>query len=141
MLAGAFAYAWAHTLTKRLTSEGSSPLSIVLYMTLVQLPMGLVPSLLDWATPAVDLWPWLFVVAATALSAHFCLSKALSNADAMVVVPMDFLRLPLIALAGFVLYGEAVDRWLLAGGTLIALGTLVNMLGERARTARGQWVS
>ena len=130
VLAGAFGYAGAHALTKKLTRE-SSPLSIVFYMTLLQLPMGLGPSLYHWATPSADSWPWLFVVAVTALSAHYCLARALSCADAMVVVPMDFLRLPLIAVAGFVLYGEAVDRWLLAGGAVIVLGTLVNLHGER----------
>ncbi len=135
VLAGAFGYAGAHALTKKLTRE-SSPLSIVFYMTLLQLPMGLGPSLYHWATPSADSWPWLFVVAVTALSAHYCLARALSCADAMVVVPMDFLRLPLIALVGFVLYGEAVDRWLLAGAAVIVLGTLVNLYGERREADR-----
>jgi drug/metabolite transporter (DMT)-like permease len=64
------------------------------------------------------------------LSAHYCLNQALSLADALVVLPMEFLRLPVIALAGLALYQEPLDPWVLAGGGVIAGGVWLNLRGE-----------
>lgn len=133
VLAGALGYAISHTLTRKLTRT-DTPLAVLFYMTTIQLPLGLLASLKDWAIPSPDLWPWLLVVGVTALSAHYCLTRALALSDAMVVVPMDFLRVPLIALVGFLAYGEALD-WLVLGGALVMLmGNLINIQAERRRT-------
>lgn len=137
VLVGAFGYATSHTLTKRLTRDNAA-LGILFYMTLIQLPMGLVPSLIDWAWPVgVHGWFWVCVVGVTAMSAHFCMVKAFAQADATVVVPMDFLRLPLIALVGFLFYAEAIDWWLLLGGGFILAGNLINIRAEKAKTGKG----
>ena len=81
----------------------------------------------------LTMWPWLFVVGVTALSAHYCLTRALKLADATVVVPMDFLRLPLIALVGFMFYSEAID-WFVIGGALVMLaGNLINIRAEQRK--------
>ena len=53
----------------------------------------------------------------------------------MVVAPMDFIRLPLIAVLGVLLYGEPLDPWVLAGGGIVVAGNLVNMGGERRKGA------
>ncbi|PCI45380.1 MAG: EamA family transporter [Moraxellaceae bacterium] len=130
VLAGAVCYAFAHTLTKKLSGH-DSPLSIIFYMSLMQLPLGLIPSLLDWQTPSGMMWVWLLIVAACALVAHYCLAQALSLADATIVVPMDFLRLPLIALIGFLLYEEMIDWFVFAGACLMVSGNLVNLRYEQ----------
>ena len=57
----------------------------------------------------------------------------MSLADAIVVAPMDFLRLPLIAVVGIVLYGEPLDSWVLAGGVLVLLGNYTNLMAERRK--------
>jgi drug/metabolite transporter (DMT)-like permease len=54
-------------------------------------------------------------------------------ADAMVVVPMDFVRVPLTALAGWALYAERVDLLTLAGMGLILAGNGLNLLRAGAR--------
>ena len=59
---------------------------------------------------------------------HYCLSKAISLADATVVMPMDFLRLPLSALLGYWLYNEGLDAWSLAGGALIIAANTINIV-------------
>lgn len=130
VLAGAVGYALMHTLTKDLVRT-ETPLCVLFYMTLVQLPLGLLPSLAHWVKPAPQLWPWLVVVALTALSAHYCLSRAFALADAMVVVPLDFLRLPLIALIGFLFYAEPLELFVLGGAVLMLAGNLVNLRAER----------
>ncbi len=126
VLASAAAYATSHVFTKRLSGT-ESPLSILFYMTVIQLPLGLVPALPDWVWPSAAMWPWVLVVALTALSAHYCLARAFRLADATVVVPMDFLRLPLIAVLGFVLYGEALKIWVVLGAGIILLAAWLNL--------------
>lgn len=132
VLIGAAAYGLAYVLTKKL-SDTETPLAIVFYMTAVQLPLALVPSALDWVTPSPALWPWLLLVGVAGLSAHYCLTRALSLADATVVVPFDFLRLPLALLVGLLLYAETVDPLVLAGAGLIVLGNYINIRAERRR--------
>jgi drug/metabolite transporter (DMT)-like permease len=131
VLASAAAYATSHVFTKRLSGT-ETPLTILFYMTIIQLPLALVPSLPDWVWPSAAMWPWVLVVALTALSAHYCLARAFRLADATVVVPMDFLRLPLIALLGLLLYGEALKIWVLLGAGIILLAAWLNL-----RSARG----
>ena len=79
------------------------------------------------------MWPWILAVSVTGLSAHYCLARAFAEADAIVVVPMEFLRLPLIAVAGLLFYGEPLDPWVLGGAAVIFAGNFLNILGERKR--------
>lgn len=126
VLAAALAYAFSYTLTKRLSGT-DAPITIVFYMTAIQLPLGLAPALPGWVWPSADAWPWVGIVAITALSAHYCQVRAFQLADATVVAPMDFLRLPLIALVGFVYYGEALNMWVLVGAAIVCAATWLNL--------------
>jgi drug/metabolite transporter (DMT)-like permease len=126
VLGSAAAYATSHVFTKRLSGT-ETPLAIIFYMTVIQLPLGLVPSLPDWVWPSAAMWPWVMVVALTALSAHYCLARAFRLADATVVVPMDFLRLPLIALLGLLLYGEELKIWVVLGACIILFAAWLNL--------------
>lgn len=130
VLVGAVAYGVSHTLTKKLSAH-DRPLTILFYMTLMQLPLALVPALFDWTTPSASTWPWLLAVGLTALTAHYCMTRAFLLADATVVVPMDFLRLPLVALLGYLWYGESIEWFVFAGAALILLGNLLNLRKER----------
>ncbi|MEJ2167266.1 MAG: DMT family transporter [Desulfobacterales bacterium] len=132
VLGSALGYALSHTLTRRL-AQVDTPLTILFYMTLIQLPLGFVTSIFDWNTPSAAMLPWIFVVGVTALSGHYCMARALALADAIVVVPMDFLRLPLIAGIGALFYGEPLDWLVLAGGGLMFTGNLVNIQAEKTR--------
>ena len=60
------------------------------------------------------------------LGTHYCLTNAFRYGDAIVVIPMDFLRLPLIALIGWTFYGEQIDAIVFAGAGLIIFGVLWN---------------
>jgi drug/metabolite transporter (DMT)-like permease len=134
VLGGAFCYAISHVFTKRLSST-QTPLAILFYMTVIQLPLGLVPALPRWVWPSAALWPWVCIVALTALSAHYCLTRAFRLADASVVVPLDFLRLPLIAVVDFLVYGEALNIWVFAGAAIVFVATWLNLRSAtRSRT-------
>jgi drug/metabolite transporter (DMT)-like permease len=126
VLAGAFCYAISHVFTKRLSGT-DSPLAILFYMTVIQLPLALLPALPHWAWPSAARWPWVVLVGVTALSAHYCLTRAFRLADASVVVPLDFLRLPMIALVGLVFYGETLQIWIVAGTALVLAAAWCNL--------------
>ena len=75
--------------------------------------------------------PWLVLLGLSGLAAHLGLTKALSLAPASVVTPLDFLRLPLIALVGMAFYDEPLDPLVFVGGAVIFAANWMNI---RART-------
>lgn len=131
VLAAAICYAISHTTTKFL-SLTEPPTTIIFYMCLIQLPIGLLFSIRHWMWPADDQWLWLFVIGVTALSAHYCMAKALQLAEVTKVVTLDFLRLPLISLVGVLLYAEKFDISLMIGGALMLIGNLIYIMSRRA---------
>jgi drug/metabolite transporter (DMT)-like permease len=126
VICAAICYAMAHVLTKKLTSTDST-LAILFYMTVVQLPLGLIPSLGNWYWPLLSEWPLIAVVGLSALSAHYCLSSAFRLADASIVAPMDFLRLPLAAGCGVFIYNESIDPFVIGGALIIMVGIYLNI--------------
>lgn len=130
MLLGAFAFGIAHTLTRKITLT-DSPLSVLVLMNVLQLPMAAMAFVFDPILPPAGQWPFLVLIALAALAAHYCLTKALSLAPANVVIPMDFLRLPLIAALAWWIFQEAVSPWVFAGAALMLLGVWINL---RARS-------
>ena len=125
-LGGAFGYAVAYVGTRVLAAT-EAPLSILFWMTLIQLPLGAVGAAWQWHDIAIGHAPWFIVVGLTAMSAHYCLTRALKLAEINVVLPLDFMRLPLVALLGYVLYGERIDVLAIAGAVLIVLANVANV--------------
>ncbi|AHD09693.1 DMT family transporter [Phaeobacter gallaeciensis] len=120
--------------TKRLTRH--EPISsILLWLTLMQLAMGLAISGWDGAIaiPNAATALWLLVIGCAGLAAHFCVTKALAIAPATVVVPIDFARLPTIAVAGMLIYGEALNLWILLGAVVIFCANYINILDAAGR--------
>ena len=126
VLGAAFAYGFAHALTKKLSGV-DPPFAILFYTTAIQLPMALVPALADWAWPSMAMWPWVFGVGGFALAAHYCLTRAFMLEDAAVVMPIDFLRLPFIAVVGFIFYDERPEVWVFIGAAIVFLGSWLNL--------------
>lgn len=126
----------ANVLATKALSATEGTLCILLWMTVSQMLMGLVCALPGGiAVPSEALLPWLVILGVCGLSAHFCITRALRAAPATVVAPMDFVRLPLIAVLGMLLYGESIELAVLLGGALIVVGNLVNIGGQRRRAA------
>lgn len=129
MLAGAFAYASTMIATKRLVGSDSA-FAVLFYMSVIQAPLGLILALPGWVTPGLAELPWVIAVGATGLSAHYCLTRAFRIADATLVVPIDFLRLPLIAVVGMLFYGEPLEFSILLGAAVIFAGTYYSIRRE-----------
>ena len=122
----AIGYAASYVITKDL-SRTETPLTIIFYMAVVQGIIGLVPGLMVWIVPGMEDIIWIVFIGIAGLTSHFCLVKAFSHADATVVIPIDFLRLPLAAVIGFFMYQEAFEVTVLAGAVVIFAGNYYNI--------------
>jgi len=120
--------------TKRLTATESIA-CILFWLTAIQLVLGAIAAGYDGqiTLPTAETLPWLVVIAVCGLLAHFCITNALAVAPASVVVPLDFGRLPVVALIGWVLYDEALSLGVLAGAILIFSANYGNVLIESRR--------
>jgi drug/metabolite transporter (DMT)-like permease len=126
MLAGAIAFGISVVMVKSLTRT-DSVVRIIFWMLIIQSVIGLVPAIQTWQTPTLDLWPWIVLISFTGMSSHFCMARALSYADATAIMPLDFLRVPLSALIGWLLYSERIDTFTAVGAALILAGNLLNL--------------
>ena len=131
----AVAFAWTTLMTKKLTRT-ESVTCVLFYLTVMQAVFGIICAGYDGdiAIPSLTALPYVLVIALCGLLAHFCITSALSVAPATVVIPVDFARLPVIAVIGMLAYGEALDILVLAGAVLIFVGNYSNILHE----TRGQ---
>jgi len=133
VLAAAFGYAITMIATKKLTMSETT-FGIVFWMAVIQFPLSLIGS--DLAVflhlesrhilPAIG-------VGTAGLTSHYCLSNAFRAGDATLVVPLDFMRIPLIAVVGWAFYGERLDIFVLIGALIIIAGVLWNLRAEAAR--------
>lgn len=126
-LACALGFAVSVVLVKSLTRTDAA-IAVSFWMLVVQSAIGLVPALLVWHWPTATVWGWVLVVAFCGTYSHYCFARAMQHADATVVVPMDFLRVPLTALVGWLVYSEQVDLWTGLGLGLILAGNALNLL-------------
>lgn len=136
LIIGSLLFATAAIITKKLILTETT-FSIMFWMNLMQLPMNFVGSdpasflKLDasMALPVLG-------IAVAGLAIHYCLTNAFRYGDAMIVIPMDFLRVPLVAMIGWMFYGEHLDIFVFAGAGLIVGGVLWNVRGEAQRNDR-----
>jgi len=132
MLLGALCYAANMIGTKTLTRT-DSVVAILFWMNLIQSPLALIPALPVWSAPTLADAPWIAVLAMGSLFAHFCMTHAFKLADATVVAPIDFLRLPLIAVVGALFYDEPLDPVVFVGAAIIFAGTYFSLSREARR--------
>lgn len=134
VLLAAFGFATALIATKKLTRTDST-FAIIFWMNLVQLPLALIGSDPLFAGKLVlGQLPAVAAVGVSGLTSHYCLTNAFRSGDASVVVPLDFMRIPLIAVVGWWLYGEPLDLFVFVGAGLIISGILWNLRSEAVRT-------
>ena len=127
----AIGFAGSAIFTKRLTRTETIT-CILFYLTVMQLAFGVICAGYDGdiAMPSLDTLPWLVLIGFAGLLAHFCLTTALSLAPATVVMPVDFIRLPVIAMVGMLVYAEAIDMWVFIGAAIIFTGNYMNIWSE-----------
>ena len=133
MLVAALAFALSLIATKKLTHDVST-FVIIFWMNAIQLPIALSGSdlLFFLRFDEQTILPAL-LFGVVGLTSHYCLTNAFRSGDASVVVPIDFMRIPLIAMVGWLYYDEAIDAFVFAGAGLIVCGVLWNLHAESRR--------
>lgn len=125
-LAAAVGFGISIAMVKSLTRTEQTVV-IIFWMLVVQSSAGIIPCLYFWTWPSPYTWGCAIVIAFCGTFSHFCAARAMLYADATVVVPMDFLRVPLTALAGWLIYSERLDIFTVLGAALILTGNLLNL--------------
>ena len=133
MLAAASAIGFACSIVgTKLLMRTETVFGVLFWLTVMQAFMGVITAGWDGdiAWPSAQTWPWVVLFGCGGLLAHTCITNALAVAPAIVVTPMDFARLPAIAIIGAFFYAEALDAWVLLGAALIFSGNYANLLNE-----------
>ncbi|WP_197915929.1 DMT family transporter [Thiosulfatihalobacter marinus] len=130
----AIGFALSALFTRRLTRTATIT-CILFYLTVMQAAFGLISAGIDGdiALPSAASVPWLVLIGCAGLLAHFCLTSALRLAPATVVMPIDFIRLPLIAVVGVLLYDEPIDIFVVLGALMIFGGNYLNIWTQTRR--------
>jgi drug/metabolite transporter (DMT)-like permease len=125
-LAAAVGFGTSVAMMKSLTRTEAT-VAIIFWMLVIQSVAGFLPSLYVWKWPSLYIWCCVIVIAFSGTFSHFCMARAMLYADATIVLPMDFLRVPLTAAAGWLLYSERLDVYTVLGAALILTGNLLNL--------------
>ena len=118
VLASAVIYAGSNICIKMLMRTDTATQSVA-YVNLMMLPLSIVPALLVWTAPSWADAPAIVGIGLGGALGVYFVSRAYATADASAVVPYDFLRLPLTAAIGYVLFSEVADVWTWAGAAVI----------------------
>jgi len=132
VIGSAVMLATMYVLTKSIIAYDSA-WTILFWMNLIQLPISLTLALPDWTWPSPSLMPWVLLIGVAGFGIHYSIAKALIYADASLVVPFDFFRLPLIAVVAWMFYNEALDPFVFIGALIIVGGNILNVQGRRTR--------
>lgn len=117
-LATAPLFATSYLMTKSMTGKTDSQTIVALltfFCTLFLFPLALI----DWQTPTVHELFWLFMTAVCATFGHYAMTRALAAAPISVTQPITFLQLVWASLLGILMFGEAIDPFVILGGTVI----------------------
>lgn len=131
----AIGFALTAIFTRRLTRTQSIT-CILFWLTILQAIFGIICAGYDGdiALPSLRALPWIILIGFAGLIAHFCLTTALSLAPANIVMPIDFIRLPVIAIVAAQVYNEVLDPWVFVGAVVIFGANYINITyGQRAK--------
>jgi len=137
LLAIATAAVWGtSTVLIKVMARTESAGAIVTYLVLFSTPLSLLPALWVWVPPTLEQLGWCALLGLAGSMGHVCMVRALANADATLVVPLDYIRLPAVALIAYLAFGEVSDIWAWLGAAVIAASGIYITLRE-ARIKRG----
>jgi drug/metabolite transporter (DMT)-like permease len=124
----AISFAFTAIFTRKLTRTQSIT-CIMFWLTVMQAAFGLIGAGCDGniALPSAIVLPWVILIGFAGLLAHFCLTKALSLAPINIVMPIDFIRLPVIAIVAAQIYDEQLDPWVFVGAVIIFGANYLNI--------------
>jgi drug/metabolite transporter (DMT)-like permease len=135
MVVTAIGFGASVAMVKSLTRTEST-VTIIFWMLVIQSIIGLWPAWHVWQWPSAYVWFWIVPIAFCGTFSHYCMTRAMLYADATVVIPMDFLRVPLTAAIGWLVYSESIDMLTAFGTALILFGNLLNLKSGKPKIAQ-----
>ena len=123
MIVSALTSAFSVLIIKRLTKTESAQ-SIVMFTFVFLTPLTLIPALFVWQTPSWYVIALTVGMGAVGTFGNYCSARAFTLADASAVLPIDYLRMPVVALVGFAAFGEVPDALVWIGSAIIAASSL-----------------
>ncbi len=136
-LLGALLTAVIQLILKPMSTRDSTD-TLVAWNLIVTVPLAALPALLVWTTPTPQQWGFLALQGAIGALNMGLVTRAFSMAEASLIVPFDFLRLPVVATLAYLLFSEMVPFQTYAGGVVIFAASL--MMARTARTRRSRWI-
>ena len=109
--------------------------AIVIYTTMIWVPLSVIPALFFWTMPTGITWLWIVLSGLLGTSAHMCWTRALTLADASMLTPISFLQVLVVGVLAWFLFDETVDRWTIVGAAII-FASNVYIAQREARLAR-----
>jgi len=117
-LASCVGYASVNTSIKPLSREVSAS-GIVFWTNLLIIPLALPLGIAHWRAPEPGDWPTILAVASLTTIAFVSVTRAIALADARIVQPVNFMRMPIGAAIGWLVFSEFPDLWTWLGAVLI----------------------
>jgi drug/metabolite transporter (DMT)-like permease len=127
----------AANMAVRYLSRREQAQTLVFYLHALTLPLALAGAIPYWIWPGWADVPWIIVLGVTGTLAHYCFARSMAIADASVVMPFDYLRLPMLAAVGYFAYSEQATVWTWVGAAIICSSTfyIVHRESQIARAA------
>ncbi|MGB0630590.1 MAG: DMT family transporter [Alphaproteobacteria bacterium] len=122
VLGGAVSYACSNMCIKKLTTSESVG-ATTLWVNILMCPLAGIPAAVYWVPPTFMDILLLIGVGITGTAGIWFITRAYGAADMSAVVPFDFLRLPIVGAAGWLLFNETTDIWTVAGAVVIFTST------------------
>ena len=111
-------------INRRLLSKSEHPDSIAVWTQLVVLPLALIPTFLVWTMPTWELLGWMALIGLLEMLNQRVLARAYIQGETVIVLALHYTRLPLAALAGFLMFNEVPEVWIWVGSGIIACAAL-----------------
>jgi len=107
------------------------PHTVMVFPFILLLPLSAIMAILDWTTPSLTQLPFLLLIGVGICVSQYCMVKAFSLAEASSLLPVDFIKLLMASAIGTIYFGDKVDEWSIAGGTIILIGTFLLFVNKR----------
>jgi drug/metabolite transporter (DMT)-like permease len=127
-------------ITVKVLSRTEPSSAIVAYMGIYMVPISLIPAIFVWTTPMLEHWPWIILMGAVATLGQWGMTQAYSSTDATIVLPFDYVRLPMVAIIAFIVFAETPDAMTYLGGIIIA-GATIYIARRESRLARSRKIA
>ena len=110
-------------IVKKLTLT-DSPQAIVMWMVIILIPITFVPAVTVWQWPSFETWLYLWGIAIVGTLAHFSWTKSYTMAEITSLESIEFIKLPIMALFGWMIFSEIPGTWTWIGGSIIFMSTI-----------------